>query len=160
MYLFFFLMIRRPPRSTLFPYTTLFRSNAKASNTGRQHGPRAHYLHELRGCEGAVADQGVPLGEALLTVRLDAPHDDALGIERLQPPKRPHLREQPLLSGAEEDSSLWSLHLGQGGASGPLLRSFDLLDAAQLREPHPLHEVAPALRPLRWVDELGKDQGV
>src|SRR5947209_9811887 len=27
--LFFFLMIRRPPRSTLFPYTTLFRSNWK-----------------------------------------------------------------------------------------------------------------------------------
>src|SRR5687767_15345933 len=25
-YMFFFLMIRRPPRSTLFPYTTLFRS--------------------------------------------------------------------------------------------------------------------------------------
>src|SRR2546422_10850765 len=28
MFLFFFLMIRRPPRSTLFPYTTLFRSLA------------------------------------------------------------------------------------------------------------------------------------
>src|SRR5216684_7433568 len=27
---FFFLMIRRPPRSTLFPYTTLFRSPASA----------------------------------------------------------------------------------------------------------------------------------
>src|SRR3712207_8703415 len=26
MFVFFFLMIRRPPRSTLFPYTTLFRS--------------------------------------------------------------------------------------------------------------------------------------
>src|SRR5260370_14939469 len=26
-YCFFFLMIRRPPRSTLFPYTTLFRSS-------------------------------------------------------------------------------------------------------------------------------------
>src|SRR5690349_23042238 len=26
---FFFLMIRRPPRSTLFPYTTLFRSHTK-----------------------------------------------------------------------------------------------------------------------------------
>src|SRR3712207_7006744 len=26
---FFFLMIRRPPRSTLFPYTTLFRSKVK-----------------------------------------------------------------------------------------------------------------------------------
>src|SRR5260370_20586577 len=28
MHSFFFLMIRRPPRSTLFPYTTLFRSEA------------------------------------------------------------------------------------------------------------------------------------
>src|SRR2546425_6198999 len=27
---FFFLMIRRPPRSTLFPYTTLFRSQVEA----------------------------------------------------------------------------------------------------------------------------------
>src|SRR5256885_17270343 len=29
--LFFFLMIRRPPRSTLFPYTTLFRSGDTTS---------------------------------------------------------------------------------------------------------------------------------
>src|SRR2546427_2114002 len=29
--LFFFLMIRRPPRSTLFPYTTLFRSRRRYS---------------------------------------------------------------------------------------------------------------------------------
>src|SRR2546430_14206182 len=29
-YVFFFLMIRRPPRSTLFPYTTLFRSVSAA----------------------------------------------------------------------------------------------------------------------------------
>src|SRR5579862_1111356 len=28
-FFFFFLMIRRPPRSTLFPYTTLFRSDLK-----------------------------------------------------------------------------------------------------------------------------------
>src|SRR3989442_11830185 len=31
---FFFLMIRRPPRSTLFPYTTLFRSNLSINKTG------------------------------------------------------------------------------------------------------------------------------
>src|SRR2546430_5433454 len=30
--LFFFLMIRRPPRSTLFPYTTLFRSQSDRVN--------------------------------------------------------------------------------------------------------------------------------
>src|SRR6516165_12021687 len=29
--IFFFLMIRRPPRSTLFPYTTLFRSSIAAA---------------------------------------------------------------------------------------------------------------------------------
>src|SRR5258706_5259282 len=29
---FFFLMIRRPPRSTLFPYTTLFRSDVDAKD--------------------------------------------------------------------------------------------------------------------------------
>src|ERR1035441_10934900 len=34
---FFFLMIRRPPRSTLFPYTTLFRSDRRAGPRG---GPR------------------------------------------------------------------------------------------------------------------------
>src|SRR3712207_8340265 len=33
--LFFFLMIRRPPRSTLFPYTTLFRSHALAGGNGQ-----------------------------------------------------------------------------------------------------------------------------
>src|SRR3712207_9034723 len=32
--LFFFLMIRRPPRSTLFPYTTLFRSGRGARPLG------------------------------------------------------------------------------------------------------------------------------
>src|SRR5256886_5640940 len=30
---FFFLMIRRPPRSTLFPYTTLFRSGKRGLDT-------------------------------------------------------------------------------------------------------------------------------
>src|SRR2546427_8284132 len=34
-FLFFFLMIRRPPRSTLFPYTTLFRSVVGESGSGK-----------------------------------------------------------------------------------------------------------------------------
>src|SRR5438093_7640627 len=45
-FLFVFLMIRRPPRSTLFPYTTLFRS----SNGAPLYGPctneqASHSLH-------------------------------------------------------------------------------------------------------------------
>src|SRR5256885_9003444 len=33
-FFFFFLMIRRPPRSTLFPYTTLFRSTSRVALVG------------------------------------------------------------------------------------------------------------------------------
>src|SRR5205823_13071399 len=38
LFLFFFLMIRRPPRSTLFPYTTLFRSSPRAGQEGERLG--------------------------------------------------------------------------------------------------------------------------
>src|SRR3982750_4933718 len=41
---FFFLMIRRPPRSTLFPYTTLFRSAV-----GRRPAGLGLHLHGARG---------------------------------------------------------------------------------------------------------------
>src|SRR2546421_5605246 len=40
---FFFLMIRRPPRSTLFPYTTLFRSP-------RSRGPSDTAAAQFHGC--------------------------------------------------------------------------------------------------------------
>src|SRR5690349_24869056 len=36
---FFFLMIRRPPRSTLFPYTTLFRSSRWFKSSTAHHFP-------------------------------------------------------------------------------------------------------------------------
>src|SRR2546427_10907971 len=43
-YIYFFLMIRRPPRSTLFPYTTLFRSDEVRTMRAlqRAHGVRIH----------------------------------------------------------------------------------------------------------------------
>src|SRR2546422_7411087 len=41
MYLFFFLMIRRPPRSTLFPYTTLFRSVVLTTHTAVERNVQA-----------------------------------------------------------------------------------------------------------------------
>src|SRR2546425_8845540 len=42
---FFFLMIRRPPRSTLFPYTTLFRSGEDHAATSPEEARRV-YLNE------------------------------------------------------------------------------------------------------------------
>src|SRR5205814_10227511 len=51
---FFFLMLRRPPRSTLFPYTTLFRSQCVEIGVD---------LH-IPGCvTPGVLDQGVDAGE-------------------------------------------------------------------------------------------------
>ena len=38
---FFFLMIRRPPRSTLFPYTTLFRSHVDEQSRAEDDGDHA-----------------------------------------------------------------------------------------------------------------------
>src|ERR1044071_10363866 len=42
---FFFVMIRRPPRSTLFPYTTLFRSSRARGGVPADLGERAAHPH-------------------------------------------------------------------------------------------------------------------
>src|SRR2546430_15826621 len=62
--LFFFLMIRRPPRSTLFPYTTLFRSPL-VELVGAA--PDSGALEELSGpgvARGAVRHQGLAAHDA------------------------------------------------------------------------------------------------
>src|SRR3712207_8612825 len=50
-------MIRRPPRSTLFPYTTLFRSSLRRLRTDRIG---LYYLHRV--------DPDTPLEESLATI--------------------------------------------------------------------------------------------
>src|SRR6202790_5703361 len=45
---FFFLMIRRPPRSTLFPYTTLFRSTLVGSDPEFGESPKARTYKKIR----------------------------------------------------------------------------------------------------------------
>src|SRR5258707_11756917 len=42
-------MIRRPPRSTLFPYTTLFRSNVVGASPGQINTLRTMYEADLMG---------------------------------------------------------------------------------------------------------------
>src|SRR5436305_10088565 len=49
-FIFFFLMIRRPPRSTLFPYTTLFRSPKQS--VGRRRWRSRGFSTLSRGCAG------------------------------------------------------------------------------------------------------------
>src|SRR3712207_2231802 len=63
-------MIRRPPRSTLFPYTTLFRSIAAA------HGLTVDWVHE----------QGYPVtvNDAGAAARVDAVVSGLLGVEAVE----------------------------------------------------------------------------
>src|ERR1017187_2922462 len=66
-YFFFFLMIRRPPRSTLFPYTTLFRSKATITMLRYKLS-----IGHRDGNGGASADQLVLLKEELTHIPLGA----------------------------------------------------------------------------------------
>src|SRR5688572_32872084 len=85
---FFFLMIRRPPRSTLFPYTTLFRSSTvqirvmekrqppvRIISLGRVYRPdeadATHYpmFHQM---EGLLVDRHVTMADLKSVLRMFA----------------------------------------------------------------------------------------
>src|SRR5206468_8409070 len=78
LFFFFFLMFRRPPRSTLFPYTTLFRSSAsKASKPAAFAG-----VNTLSGVGGRSSGSARPLGITTIigtadrkSTRLNSSHD-------------------------------------------------------------------------------------
>src|SRR5437773_5992375 len=103
----FFLVIRRPPRSTLFPYTTLFRS------LHRRRGARARRVRGHRGAvEGAAADRkSTRLNSSHITIsyavfclkkknKRNAQHAPAQNTQRarqpindpIPPPSPPHMQ--------------------------------------------------------------------
>src|SRR2546430_11088926 len=81
---FFFLMIRRPPRSTLFPYTTLFRSPPRAAGfrrrrsrrgraPARRRGGRDSHDRRARDFRAGQPKFGAPGGSGGRTPQLPAP---------------------------------------------------------------------------------------
>src|SRR3712207_8648409 len=50
-------MIRRPPRSTLFPYTTLFRSQLLQAENERKDAEAAYRAAQAPGAAGALAEK-------------------------------------------------------------------------------------------------------
>src|SRR2546425_13034870 len=70
---FFFLMIRRPPRSTLFPYTTLFRSHGVSLRLFPPgQGPRASSVFEI--CTPrTLPSQACAPGDTLFSVQMIPP---------------------------------------------------------------------------------------
>src|SRR5258708_39418442 len=70
--LFFFLMIRRPPRSTLFPYTTLFRSGADVALIARN----------MQDADATAAKIAHETGRVLRPYSADTGKDDAVRGDR------------------------------------------------------------------------------
>src|SRR5256885_6185227 len=81
-YIFFFLMIRLPPRSTLFPYTTLFRSQRRAGGVSLEVLRRGHRADTvLTGAAQRAVRRGQEIGTLEPPVpeqlRIEWRHDDA-----------------------------------------------------------------------------------
>src|SRR6266513_4879659 len=142
--LFFFLMIRRPPRSTLFPYTTLFRSARRDPRSAR-HRPRS-------------ARAGAPRPPRRSARRSErASHAGAL-FERLE---RPGHGGAALDLGAEVREH--ELDRGERGRDVEDVEVADVADPKDLplegglavrdRDPEP---VAQAADELRRVDPVGR----
>src|SRR3712207_9164557 len=96
----FFLMIRRPPRSTLFPYTTLFRSRA--------------VVNFAAGRLDAEHDPGLALEEIEKAVR-----DAGYGVERAQEIERPPFWRTPRAISVFASALLFVLGLVLGFAGAP-----------------------------------------
>src|SRR2546430_10303854 len=65
--LFFFLMIRRPPRSTLFPYTTLFRSTSTGGVAVRSSCPPSALIELERSSKRPWSVRAISLGSVCVS---------------------------------------------------------------------------------------------
>src|SRR2546428_13938282 len=111
---FFFLMIRRPPRSTLFPYTTLFRSLVLAG---------VHLLQHLHGLEALLRRRGEQTGGRALVQRLEGAgeavarrllrHADPQRLEGIDRPARRATREDARTPRAQSTGPERGVHVLQ-----------------------------------------------
>src|SRR3989442_15208858 len=94
---FFFLMIRRPPRSTLFPYTTLFRSPHVRATCGSppRYRPDPPAASAPRGGRGASLS-----GRGVLVERLESEAPGGPGCAGRQRPGGQGRLGAPLVRGA------------------------------------------------------------
>src|SRR5438874_9082772 len=84
-------MIRRPPRSTLFPYTTLFRSHTKTVLSGSFSAPKKVWKRE-RFCWRAVRDHAKTDRKS---TRLNSSHVEiSYAVFCLKKKNKPHLSPQ------------------------------------------------------------------
>src|SRR2546430_4398673 len=116
---FFFLMIRRPPRSTLFPYTTLFRSapqarrtcfSAKTSWEGETADPPLAHIARAHVCTPATAKARTPTPPEQKILRSRARR--ATSRPQLRPGRKQILRSRACRALAQDDNAARVLRRG------------------------------------------------
>src|SRR5580692_12388436 len=90
--LVFFLMIRRPPRSTLFPYTTLFRS--------------AHHPRRAGVLMGAGAEAAAPIRTDRKSTRLNSSHSQISYAVFCLKKKKKNLTKKLLLNKTKKEKTI------------------------------------------------------
>src|SRR2546422_8755475 len=100
---FFFLMIRRPPRSTLFPYTTLFRSVPPPSFHERLQHRRIDQCPEQQASPALIGRLQQRPEEMAALRRPTLAGATAVAAATIGMNDRPDDTEQPLLQGAVGD---------------------------------------------------------
>src|SRR2546430_15439718 len=114
LHIFFFLMIRRPPRSTLFPYTTLFRSAVAAEGPaperiegGARRGPGGRRIEQHQGLAVAAQarrDQQRREADIPLTRQWrNAQHVEARGPPQREQPRGGARRPDDVVVGRSEE---------------------------------------------------------
>src|SRR5438874_4582776 len=102
-------MIRRPPRSTLFPYTTLFRS-LLAKERWRRIKIRCECIHRLAetGWSGQPVDAFAPYLEDRKSTRLNSSHVEiSYAVFCLKKKKKTCKQQSGPDTYAEESGSFW-----------------------------------------------------
>src|SRR2546430_14129846 len=94
-------MIRRPPRSTLFPYTTLFRSQERRYQIDIGHRASVYATNAVRPAKWKTARELAPRGSAL-------PATDAAKIPTTTEKRNHWMRFFPMARSEEHTSELQS----------------------------------------------------
>src|SRR2546422_5199140 len=141
--LFFFLMIRRPPRSTLFPYTTLFRSPQLAAlkplwdnkslgvihAVGSPDSTRSHFDAQDYMESGTPGVKSTADGWLNRYCRHDREHDDTPFRAVAFGPQLPRILAGSAPSLAIDDLQAFGLRAPEGAARDRLTRAFEQLYA-------------------------------
>src|SRR5689334_23547014 len=101
-------MIRRPPRSTLFPYTTLFRSLSKQIRLGTFHSIAGQYLRKYGHHIGLPKDFGIADTSDRKSTRLNSSHSSiSYAVFCLKKKKKKNINYYQDMIEVRTDNSMW-----------------------------------------------------